>query len=57
MVITGEKKNFIQLFIYIWIYHSESFVTSKIGQDILAAILGDIERLHGDEESKNFELG
>ncbi|KAG2231458.1 hypothetical protein INT48_007531 [Thamnidium elegans] len=32
-------------------------VTSKIGKDILAAILGDIERLHGNEESKNFELG
>ncbi|KAI7887247.1 spinocerebellar ataxia type 10 protein domain-containing protein [Mucor mucedo] len=32
-------------------------VTSKIGKDIIAAILGDIERLHGSEESKNFELG
>ncbi|KAI8080346.1 spinocerebellar ataxia type 10 protein domain-containing protein [Thamnidium elegans] len=34
-----------------------SKITSKIGKDILAAILGDIERLHGNEESKNFELG
>lgn len=42
------------------IYHlfiSELLVTSKIGKDIIAAILGDIERLHGNEQSKNFELG
>ncbi|KAI7908156.1 spinocerebellar ataxia type 10 protein domain-containing protein [Cokeromyces recurvatus] len=32
-------------------------VNRKLGKDILAAILGDIERLHGNEESKNFELG
>ncbi|KAI9483386.1 MAG: spinocerebellar ataxia type 10 protein domain-containing protein [Benjaminiella poitrasii] len=32
-------------------------VNRKLGKDILAAILGDIERLHGNEENKNFELG
>ncbi|CAO3652080.1 unnamed protein product [Mucor hiemalis] len=35
----------------------ELLVTRKIGKDIIAAILGDIERLHSNEESKNFELG
>ncbi|GAN03874.1 conserved hypothetical protein [Mucor ambiguus] len=32
-------------------------VSRKMGQDIIAAILGDIERLHGNEQDKNFELG
>ncbi|KAI8327474.1 spinocerebellar ataxia type 10 protein domain-containing protein [Choanephora cucurbitarum] len=32
-------------------------VSSKIGQDMIAAILGDIERLHENQESRNFELG
>ncbi|KAK4513121.1 Protein-tyrosine-phosphatase [Mucor velutinosus] len=32
-------------------------VSKKMGQDIIAAILGDIERLHGYEQDKNFELG
>ncbi|KAI8367093.1 spinocerebellar ataxia type 10 protein domain-containing protein [Blakeslea trispora] len=31
--------------------------SSKVGQDLIAAILGDIERLHENQESKNFELG
>jgi hypothetical protein len=47
-----RKKESFKYFIY-----SELLVTSKIGQDIIAAILGDIERLHGDEQCKNFELG
>lgn len=38
-------------------FYSELLVTRKIGKDIIAAILGDIERLHSNEESKNFELG
>ncbi|RCI02178.1 hypothetical protein CU098_002950 [Rhizopus stolonifer] len=33
------------------------FVSSKSGQDMLSAILGDMERLHDNQDSKNFELG
>lgn len=36
---------------------SDLLVSRKMGQDIIAAILGDIERLHGNEQDKNFELG
>lgn len=41
-----------------WRYDcSDLLVSRKMGQDIIAAILGDIERLHGNEQDKNFELG
>ncbi|KAI8636280.1 spinocerebellar ataxia type 10 protein domain-containing protein [Parasitella parasitica] len=32
-------------------------VSKQIGRDVIAAILGDMERLHGIEDDKNFELG
>lgn len=32
-------------------------IKSIPGQKMVAAILDDLERLHNDEKSKNFELG
>ena len=47
-----KKKKNTKIVIY-----SDLLVSKPIGQGIIAAILGDIERLHGNEENKNFELG
>lgn len=36
---------------------SRLLAKSKIGRAMLAALLDDLERLHDNQESKNFELG
>ena len=56
--ILDENSSILYSCVYLsFILYSQIMVNAKTGVAMLNSILNDLERLHNDEQNKNFELG